>query len=161
MNFFHKFTNLLKFAVNTGETHIRYRIEGPQFTHHALAQILARHFAIVLVGDLVSDAFCDVSDGLLGHGTLLAGAFDAREKFVLGEKFTPTIALHDEEFLVLNFLVSGEAVRAAKTFAASPDDRAFFGGAGINDLVIQPTALRTPHNSFSNPQHNRLRFELN
>jgi hypothetical protein len=75
------------------------------------------------------DPLDEVLDVALADGTLLAGALDAGQEFLLRERLSLPAALDHHQVLVLDLLVGGEPVPAAQTLAPTPDERAFAGGA--------------------------------
>jgi hypothetical protein len=80
----------------------------------------------------------------------LAGFLEAGQKFFARKFLAPPVALQNHQTLVLDFLVSGEAVSTPGTLAAAANGRAFARGARINDLVILITAFWATHKTTAN-----------
>src|SRR5471032_306034 len=140
----------LKPAVDTGEADVSDVVEFAQTFHDELADEFARHFALEFFRDDGDDVIHEVVNRLRADGTFLAGFLDAGQKFFAGKFLAPPVALQNHETLVLDFLVSGEAVAAFGAFAAAADGRAFARGARINDLVILITAFWATHKTTAN-----------
>jgi hypothetical protein len=83
-------------------------------------------------------------------GAFLAGFADAGQKFFAGKFLVPSVALADHKPFVFDFFVSGEAVAALGTFAATADRRAFTRGARVYNFVFLTTALGATHKTTAN-----------
>src|ERR1051325_2495886 len=144
-HFLHEFRGLLETSIHAGETHIGDGVKSPETVHHAHPDGGIRHFAVVFTAEGVDDFLDHILDLIGRDGPFLAGSLDAGQKFFTGELLAPPVAFDDHETGPLDVFVSGETVRAGKTFAAAADGGAFTGGARIDHFIFLSSALWTSH----------------
>src|SRR5262249_22567089 len=139
-NLLDKLLRLFEPAVHTRVTHIRHLVHVLKRGHHSFANGHRRHFAIVLIPDLLNDLFDDFLKFTRTHRTFAGGYSKALQQFLRGEWLAAVIPFHHSDRLILNHFICREAMPTSQTFAPPPDGASFARSPRIDHLIfLAPT----------------------
>jgi hypothetical protein len=121
----HKIGRFIKAPIDAGIPNVGNGVEGAKAVHDARTDGAIGNFAVEFVGEFVDDLFDEIADGLLGHGTFLAGFEDAGGEFFPGKLFAAAIPFHDHQAGAFDDFVGGITMLATDAFASAPDCGSF------------------------------------
>src|SRR5260221_667404 len=141
----HELVDVLEVAVDRSEADEGHLVQLAQALHQELAHLVGGHFAVGPFVDHRLHAVHDQLQGLHRHRPLLAGLEQPGQDLLAVEALAAAVLLHHQVRDLIDSLVRGEALAAAKALAPAANDLAFLAFPGVHNLVFEVRAEGALH----------------